>query len=151
MLITDISILKHAPGAPGLRFLGLGPGLTPHQGITKLQALLNNHAFWAKNRSKKQLKKMIAHSSVVITLWSAKRLVGFGRATSDKIYRAVLWDVVVADDFQGLGLGRMVVEALLKAQAIKDVEKVYLMTTNSYDFYQQMGFKISNNQYLLTK
>ncbi len=78
-------------------------------------------------------------------------MVGFGRATSDGIYRAVLWDVVVAGDLQGLGLGRQVVEALLKAKAIKNVERIYLMTTKSSNFYNQLGFQISEDQKLLLK
>ena len=147
--MTDISLIRHGPGAPGLRFLGLGPGLKPCQGIKKLQILLEKHAFWTKKRNKNELKKMIANSSVVISVWRNKRLVGFGRATSDEIFRAVLWDVVVADDLQGIGLGRIVVEALLSAPEIKNVEKVYLMTTNSTEFYQQMGFKLSKYQKLL--
>ena len=39
-------------------------------------------------------------------------MVGFGRATTDGIYRAVLWDVVVAGDLQGKGLGRKVIASL---------------------------------------
>ena len=147
--MTDISLIRHGPGALGLRFLGLGPGLKPSQGITKLQSLFDQHAFWASKRNKSQLRKMIANSSVVISLWRKNRLVGFGRATSDEIYRAVLWDVVVADEFQGIGLGRLVVEALLETPKIKNVERIYLMTTNTSSFYKQMGFKISEEQKLL--
>tara|TARA_Y100001968_G_scaffold330071_1_gene380924 strand:- start:87 stop:557 length:471 start_codon:yes stop_codon:yes gene_type:complete len=147
--MDEILIIKHAKGCPGLRFLGLGPGLQPNHGISKLQNLLNEQAFWAINRNKKQLRKMLFHSTVVITLWKNKRLVGFGRGTSDEIFRAVLWDVVVANDHQGSGLGRVVVEALLNAAEIKNVEKVYLMTTNCVEFYEQMGFQIPNNQKLL--
>ena len=147
--MKGISIIKHAKGAPGLCFLGLGPGLQPSQGIIKLQNLLNNHAFWAINRNKKQLRKMLHTSSVVISLWKNKRIIGFGRATSDEIFRAVLWDVVIANDQQGNGFGRLVVDALLEAPEIKNVEKVYLMTTNCSEFYEQMGFKLAKNQNLL--
>ena len=147
--MTAISLIKHARGAPGLRFLGLGPRFRPNRGITKLQILLENHTFWAKKRNKNQLRRMLAHSSVVISLWKEKRLIGFGRATSDKIYRAVLWDIVVANDLQGLGLGRIVLKALLEAPEIKNVERVYLMSTNSCEFYQQMGFVELNKQKLM--
>tara|TARA_B100000700_G_C14730101_1_gene707949 strand:+ start:222 stop:674 length:453 start_codon:yes stop_codon:yes gene_type:complete len=147
--MTSVLIVKHARGAPGLRMLGLGPDFQPSQGITKLQRLFDQHAFWARNRTKNDLQRMLAKSSVVITLWRNRRLVGFGRATSDEIYRAVLWDVVVADDLQGLGLGRIVVETLLESPKIRNVERVYLMTTNSSEFYEQMGFHISKNQQLL--
>ena len=94
---------------------------------------------------------MLAGSTVVVSLWRGKRMVGFGRATSDGIHRAVLWDVVVAGDLQGRGLGRRVVEALLSAKAIRNAERVYLMTTNSSGFYQQLGFEPASPQQLLIR
>jgi len=88
---------------------------------------------------------------VVVSLWRGKRLVGFGRASSDGIHRAVLWDVVVAGDLQGRGLGRQVVKALLDNPRLRSVERVYLMTTNSADFYKQLGFKSADPQQLLMR
>ena len=144
-------LIQHAPGAPGLRWLGLGPGLRPSRGLLKLQRLLEKHAFWAQGRSFRQLRQMLSGSQAVVSLWRGKRLVGFGRATSDGLYRAVLWDVVVAGDLQGRGLGRQVVEALLASPALRGVERVYLMTTNSAGFYQQLGFRNASPQNLLVK
>ncbi|WP_041391263.1 GNAT family N-acetyltransferase [Prochlorococcus marinus] len=149
--MTSLKLIRHAPGAPGLRLLGLGPNLLPSRGLLKLQRLLDKHAFWARNRSYKSLRKLLRKSSVVITIWRDKRIVGFGRATSDGIYRAVLWDIVVAGDLQGQGLGRKVVEALLSSPSIKKAERVYLMTTNSKEFYEQVGFHESSMQSLLIK
>ena len=94
-------LLIHAPGAPGLRWLGLGPGLWPSRGLWKLQRLLNQHAFWAQGRSLGQLRQMLAGSAAVVSIWRGKRLVGFGRASSDGVFRAVLWDVVIPPDLQG--------------------------------------------------
>ena len=119
------------------------------RGLMKLQCLLDKHAFWAIGRSRKELRKVLSGSKVVITLWRGKRMVGFGRATSDGIYRAVLWDIVVADDLQGKGLGTQVVEALLSTSTIKNVERVYLMTTNGTEFYQQLGFQNCNQELLV--
>lgn len=136
---------------PGLRWFGLGPDLRPTRGLLKLQRLFRKHAFWAESRSQGQLKRMLKGSTVVVSLWRGKRLVGFRRATSDGIHRAVLWDVVVAGDLQGRGLGRRVVEALLSAKTIRQAERVYLMTTNSADFYQQLGFQDATTQQLLVR
>ena len=144
--MAAIRLIQHAPGAPGLRWFGLGPGLRPTRGLLKLQRLFNKHAFWARGRSIAQLRRLLAGSTVVITLWRDKRMIGFGRATSDGICRAVLWDVVVVGDLQGCGLGRQVVEALLTAPTIKSVERVYLMTTKSTDFYKQLGFQKTKKQ-----
>ena len=150
-MAAPIRLVQHAKGAPGLRLLGLGPGLRPSRGLLKLQRLFHKHAFWARHRDFQQLRRMLAGSTVVVSLWRGKRLVGFGRASSDGIYRAVLWDVVVAGDLQGRGLGRQVVEALLSAPKVQRAERVYLMTTNSAGFYRQLGFEDAHPQELLIR
>ena len=149
--MTRIRLVRHACGAPGMRLLGLGPGLRPSRALLKLQRLFQKHAFWAKARSTSDLRRMLLGSAVVVSLWRGKRLVGFGRATSDGIHRAVLWDIVVAGDLQGRGLGRQVVEALLESKQLMHVERTYLMTTNSTGFYQQLGFRKAEAQTLMIK
>ncbi len=149
--MARIRLVQHASGAPGLRWLGLGPDLKPSRSLLKLKHLLDKHAFWARGRSHRELREMLAGSTVVISLWRGKRMIGFGRATSDGICRAVLWDVVVAGDLQGCGLGSQVVAALLASSAIRNVERVYLMSTNSAEFYLQLGFRSVKNQNLLIK
>lgn len=151
MTMARIHLVEHAPGAPGLRLMGMGPNLRPTRGLLKLRLLLNKHAFWAQGRSRQQLREMLKGSQVIVSLWRGKRMVGFGRASSDGIYRAVLWDVVVAGDLQGRGLGRRVVEALLASPRLREVERVYLMTTNSNGFYEQTGFSSVSSQHLLIR
>ena len=146
-----IRLVRHASGAPGLRWLGMGPVWRPTRGLLKLQRLFRKHAFWARERSIGDLRQMLRGSPVVVSLWRGKRLVGFGRAASDGRYRAVLWDIVVAGDLQGRGLGRRVVEALLEAPDLQEVERIYLMTTNSAGFYQQLGFSNAEPQQLLIR
>ena len=71
-LMKDISLIKHASSAPGLRFFGLGPAFKPMKGLEKLQILFNQNTLWAKDRTKKQIKQMLANSNVIITLWDKK-------------------------------------------------------------------------------
>ena len=147
--MTPIRLIHHAPGAPGLRWLGVGPYLCPSRALLKLQRLFDRHAFWARGRSFAQLRRLLSGSDAVVSLWRGKRLVGFGRATSDGFSRAVLWDIVVAGDLRGHGLGRRVLEGLLHSPAVVGVERVYLMTTNSAGFYRQLGFQDADPQQLL--
>jgi len=147
--MSVISLVKHAPTAPGLRLLGIGPKLTPTNGLEKLQSFLNENTFWARGRNKKQLCKMLTNSTVVVSLWHQDQLIGFGRATSDHVFRAVLWDVVIASNRQGLGFGKLIIEAILTDKKIQSVEKIYLMTTNCSEFYKQLGFKLNTKQSLL--
>ena len=87
--MKNISLINHCKGALGLRFFGLGPNLQPTNGLIKLQKLLDTNAFWAKNRTINDLKKCLAKSDVVISLWVGKEIVGFGRALTDGIYRGI--------------------------------------------------------------
>ena len=149
--MKDISLIKHTKGAIGLRFFGLGPNLRPNQGLLKLQNLLNKNAFWAKDRTINDLKKCLANSDVVISIWLDKHIVGFGRALSDGVYRGVLWDIVIDKNHQGKGYGKLIVQNLLNSKKIKNTKKVYLMTTNKKLFYSQIDFKEVSTQTLLMR
>ncbi|MCX7593950.1 MAG: GNAT family N-acetyltransferase [Fischerella sp.] len=109
--------------------------------LYQLQQLLNIAAFWAKGRSVEDLDIAIANSEPVIAVWNGQQLIGFARATSDGIYRATIWDVVIHPDYRGNGLGNKLVETVLSHPRIRSVERVYLMTTHQQQFYERMGFQ----------
>jgi GNAT superfamily N-acetyltransferase len=132
---------------------GLNPvGLTtPIRSIDlhQLQHLFRAAAFWAQDRCLDDLQVAIANSKPVVTVWDSVgedfsqegRLIGFARATSDGVYRATIWDVVIHPDYQGAGLGRKLVETVLMHPHINRVERVYLMTTHQQKFYERIGFE----------
>ncbi|MEA5617911.1 GNAT family N-acetyltransferase [Cronbergia sp. UHCC 0137] len=112
--------------------------------LYQLQELLNLSAFWAKGRSIKDLGIAIANSEPVISVHDQEQLIGFARATSDGIYRATIWDVVIHPDYRGNGLGIKLVETVLIHPKVRLVERVYLMTTNQKEFYEKIGFAVNN-------
>ena len=109
--------------------------------LYQLQELFNLAAFWAKGRSIEDLSIAIANSDPVISICDGEQLIGFARATSDGIYRATIWDVVIHPDYRGTGLGRKLVETVLSHPRVRRVERVYLMTTHQQEFYQKIGFQ----------
>ena len=149
--MKEISLIKHTKGAFGLRFFGLGPNLKPTNGLNKLKKLLNDNAFWAKNRTINDLKKCLSNSDVVISLWVGEEIVGFGRALTDGIYRGVLWDIVIDQNHQGKGFGTLIVKNLLSTKKIKNTKKLYLMTSNKKMFYSQFDFEEVTDQDLLIR
>ena len=150
-LNKEIKLVKHLKGSPGLRFFGLGPKFIPCNGLYKLKTLLDQNTSWAKNRTIIDLKHCLANSDVVVSLWSNDKILGFGRALSDGIYRSVLWDIVIDQNHQGKGYGKLIVNSLLESKRITKSEKVYLMTSNQKEFYCQIGFKEVFSQNLLIK
>ena len=149
--MKKIFLIKHSKGALGLRILGLGPNFKPTRGLLKLQRFLNKNAFWAKNRSVHDLRKSLANSDAIISLWDGNEIVGFGRALSDGVFRAVLWDIVIDKNHQGKGYGKLIVNNLLNSRKLKNTKKIYLMTTNKKLFYSQIDFKEVTTQSLLIR
>jgi predicted N-acetyltransferase YhbS len=145
---SRVQLICHHQGALRLR-LGLGPALKPVMALHQLQNLLNQHSFWAQNRDIGQLSQMLRCSSVCVSAWNHDTMIGFGRATSDEVFRAVLWDVLVANEEQGKGLGAQIVQLMLKSPKLISVERIYLMTSNSSKFYEKLGFIDVGNQKLM--
>ncbi|NEP22072.1 GNAT family N-acetyltransferase [Moorena sp. SIO3I6] len=111
----------------------------------QLQQLFNLGAFWAKDRKIEDWQVAIANSDPVISVWDNQKLIGLARATSDGIYRATIWDVVIHPDYRGAGLGRKLVETALSHPQMSRVERVYLMTTHQQSFYERIGFELNSS------
>lgn len=109
--------------------------------LQQLGRLFRAAAFWAQDRRLEDMAVAIANSHPVVTVWDMEQLIGFARATSDGIYRATLWDVVVDPNYQGSGLGRKLVQTVLSHPHVSRAERVYLMTTNQKGFYKRIGFE----------
>ena len=149
--MKQVFLVKHSKGAIGLRLFGLGPNLKPNRGLFKLQQFLNRNAFWANDRKINDLRECLSNSDAVVSIWLNNEIVGFGRALSDGIYRGVLWDIVIDQNHQGKGYGKMIIKNLLEAKKIKNTKKIYLMTTNKKLFYSQVEFKEVFSQTLLIR
>lgn len=113
--------------------------------LVQLQNLFQLAAFWAKERNSEDLEIAIANSDPVVTIWDEEQMIGFARATSDGIYRATIWDVVIHPHYQGGGLGRKLVQTVLSHPKMCRVERVYLMTTQQQKFYEKIGFEYNQS------
>ena len=109
--------------------------------FVQLQRLFIKTAFWAQERNIDELKIAIANSNPVVTVWDEECLIGFARATSDGVYRAAIWDVIIDPDYQGVGLGRKLVQTVLSHPLVSKTERVYLTTTHQQSFYERIGFE----------
>ena len=108
--------------------------------LDQLLDLFQQNAFWAADRTREDLARAIALSHPVVTVWDGDLQIGFARATSDGVYRAVLWDVVVDSSYRKQGLGRKLVETTISHPDMQRVERIYLFTTYQQDFYRRIGF-----------
>ncbi|MEO1132602.1 MAG: GNAT family N-acetyltransferase [Cyanobacteria bacterium J06639_1] len=113
--------------------------------IDQLKSLFDRNAFWAVDRDRADLETAIARSFPVVTVWNGDSLIGFARATSDGIYRAVIWDVVIDSRYRKQGLGQKLVETLISHPELQQIERVYLFTTHQKGFYERIGFQANTS------
>ncbi|EFJ42992.1 hypothetical protein VOLCADRAFT_107031 [Volvox carteri f. nagariensis] len=72
----------------------------------------------------------------------SEQLIGLARATSDHAFNATIWDVLVDPEFQGQGLGKALVEQMVRSLLRKDISNITLFADSKVvDFYRQMGFE----------
>jgi GNAT superfamily N-acetyltransferase len=100
-------------------------------------------AWWADQRDAAGVEQMLAGTDLVVALIdpAADRLVGFARALTDWRYRAYVYDVIVAPDWQGRGLGPVLMDALLADPRLAAVETIELSCQpEMVAFYRRWGF-----------
>ncbi|GAA4274722.1 GNAT family N-acetyltransferase [Aquimarina gracilis] len=94
---------------------------------------------WAKNRTIEGIEFLLENTKNYVLVRDDTLLIGYGRALSDGIYRAMLDDIVVDHHYRKKGIGHQIVQELLKQ--VSDIEQVFLNTKPELKhFYNTHGF-----------
>ena len=105
-----------------------------------LQPLLRQKG-WAHDRDLDSIRRMLDSTSVMVGAWEDGRLVGFARAITDGVYRALIDDVVVDEPNRKAGIGSEVMRRLVTRLREMEVEEVFLRCGHAMEpFYAGLGF-----------
>ena len=86
---------------------------------------------------------MIENTTVFVTIRENSELIGFGRAISDGIYRALIDDIIVDSAHQKKGIGKVIIENIL--EQLDGIDEIFLNTKPDLEeFYKKFGFKKAN-------
>ena len=97
---------------------------------------------WGKRRTAGGLRIMLDSTPVKLGVWDEAHLVGFARAVSDDVYRALIEDVVVDTSLRGKGIGTTIMRKMV--QKLSHVDHVYLFTVEGGQakrIYECVGFR----------
>ncbi len=98
------------------------------------------HSVGWTNHNEEKIKKVFQSSNVVTIAYDEDNIAGFGRALSDGVFNAAIYDVVVDEHYQNKGIGQKVIKNLL-AQ-LDDISCVHLVSTaGNEEFYRKAGFR----------
>jgi len=95
---------------------------------------------WSR-REPMLIARALANSLAVVSAWDGPLMVGFARATGDKVFNATIWDVVVRPPYQRRGIGLLVMRELLTELDSYEIPLVTLYADPGTDgFYKRFGF-----------
>ena len=92
-----------------------------------------------KKRDSGKLETAFRNSQLSVFVFDGMELVGAGRALSDGVWRAAIYDVALLPEYQGKGLGSQIIRHLIQAA---NVDLVMLFAAPGKEaFYEQFGFR----------
>ncbi|MGD7050757.1 GNAT family N-acetyltransferase [Rossellomorea marisflavi] len=95
---------------------------------------------WMKHTNE-VIRQVFEASNVIALVTVDGRIVGIGRAMTDGIFNAAIYDIVVHREFQRQGIAKKIMEFLL--DSLSNVSCVHLIsTTGNEEFYQKFGLKM---------
>ena len=84
-------------------------------------------------------RKAFENSFSVIFVFDDGHLIGFGRTISDGVFQAAIYDVAVKPEYQGLGIGKLIIEKLLFTVAGCNV--ILYASVGKENFYKKLNFR----------
>lgn len=116
--------------------------LTFHQDHERVDWQALEELFVKTNLNGRQgpkLRRAFEKSQLVCYVCSNENLIAVGRAITDGEYHAVIYDVVVDPQYQGNGIGKSVIEYLLKRLPVWRV--MLIAAADVQPFYIRSGFE----------
>ncbi len=110
--------------------------------LAQLMALYRNE-WWTKERKLEDVRRMLAHTDFIFAFCEkeSRQLVAFTRVLSDRVYKALIFDVIVAPEHRAHKLGRMLMNAVLNHPELKSVRHFELYCLPELEpFYEKWGF-----------
>lgn len=113
------------------------------QQVIELHALYQ-HEWWTEGRTLADVRLMLENTQLIIGLVDepSGRLMAFCRLLTDFVYHATLYDVIVARESRGTGLGKRLVGAVVNHPLLARVPSPRLFCLPELiAFYEKWGFQ----------
>lgn len=106
--------------------------------VAVIHDYLTNRAYWSRGRSLETVKKSIQHS-LCFGVYKGDQQVGFARVVTDYATFGWLCDVFILEDYQDQGLGKWLVECVVKYPDLNTLQRIMLATRDAHQLYRRYG------------
>jgi GNAT superfamily N-acetyltransferase len=98
------------------------------------------NSYWAKGIPREIVARSIEHSLCFGVYDGSGAQVGFARVVSDYATVAYLGDVFVLETQRGRGLGKWLMECIMRHPMLQNLRRWILLTRDAHGLYAQSGF-----------
>jgi GNAT superfamily N-acetyltransferase len=96
--------------------------------------------YWAKGIRREVVARSI-ENSLCFGAYAEGKQVGFARVISDYATYAYIGDVFVLESFRGRGLGKWLMECIMRHPRLQGLRRWSLVTRDSHGLYARFGFE----------
>ena len=86
----------------------------------------------------KTQQKVFEQSYAVVFIFDREQIIGFGRAISDGICQAAIYNIALDEKYHGKGLGKEIINQLISQ--VEQCNIILYTHPNTVDFYEKLGF-----------
>jgi len=99
---------------------------------------MHRHSYWAQSRDRATMSRAI-ENSLCFGLFYENRMAGFARVVTDYSTMYYLCDVFIQPVYQGRGLGKQLIQAVIDAPQLSGLYGM-LLTRDAHELYRSFGF-----------
>jgi ribosomal protein S18 acetylase RimI-like enzyme len=104
---------------------------------------LYQEEWWTKGRTREDVRRMLANTDFIVGFCDSGsgRLTAFARVLTDRVYKALIFDVIVAPDHRSRDLGTKLMRAVLEHPELRGVKHFELYCLPELvPFYEKLRF-----------
>ena len=133
-------------------YLGLKSTSMDHHSFKAVALLTSKYAadvlrlykqtWWAADRDLSSTVSVMEGSDLNVGVFDpASNLIGYARVITDGVEKAMIFDVIVDEAYQGKKMGRLIMGSILSSEVCADVNHIELYCKEEMKpFYKKMGF-----------
>jgi GNAT superfamily N-acetyltransferase len=97
------------------------------------------NSYWANGIGREILVRSI-ENALCFGIYKGREQVGFARVISDFATYAYIGDLFIVESHQGRGLGKFLMESILKHPQLQGLRRWSLVTRDAHGLYEKFGF-----------
>ncbi len=107
--------------------------------INVIHTYLSQTSYWAKNIPLEIVTKAI-ENSFCYACYTNNQQIAFARVITDAATFGYLADVFVINEYQGKGVGKLLIDFIMKDEQLKGLRRFMLATKDAHELYKKFGF-----------